>query len=84
MVLTIMLDVEAELNLVGYVGADLTAEECVLADNFGDGIIACEFELKAGGENFGILFKGGFHPIYYTLKWVNNASPSWTDPFSWL
>lgn len=41
LILNIMLDAEAELNLVGYVGADLSAKACVLADNIGDGVIAC-------------------------------------------
>jgi hypothetical protein len=43
-----------------------------------DGAIACEFYLPHDGENFGILFTGGFHPIWYEYEWVYNATwKSW-------
>jgi len=66
LLLNIIFDEEAELNMLGYMGAELSAKECMKADHLAKGVIACQFELKAGGTNFGALFKGGFHPVYYT------------------
>jgi hypothetical protein len=56
LILTVMLDDVAEANLVGYVGADLSSKGCVLADYWGEGVYACEYELLASGDPFGILF----------------------------
>lgn len=44
--------------------------------------VACEFELKAGGDKFGILSQGGYMPIFYTTEWKTdkgnfNASYNW-------
>ena len=82
LLLNVMFDAETELNLIGYVGASLSSKQCVNADYLGDRIVSCQFDLKANGSNFAILFKGGFHPIFYTVEWVSNTK-SWLDTFSW-
>ena len=41
LLLNVMLDAEAELNLVGFVGAGLSIKECVQADYLAEGILAC-------------------------------------------
>ena len=43
------------------------------------GIGACEFYLPHGGDNFGILFTGGFHAIWHEHEWVYN--PQWSGWF---
>jgi len=72
--LTVMLDEETQANNEGYVGADLTAKGCVIAEYMGEGIYACEYQLIAGGTPLGILFQGGFQPIYYTTQWTKTAN----------
>ena len=78
LLLNIVMDAEAELNLLGYLGANLSAKECVTADYLAEGVTACQFELKAGGTNFAMLFKGGYHPIYFTEEWESNET--WAAP----
>jgi len=69
LVLTVLLNQEAEVNLIGWVGADLTDKGCVKAAHLSEDVIACEFELLAGGDKFGMLFSGGFIPTFYTVEW---------------
>lgn len=69
LVLTVLLNQEAEVNLIGWIGADLTDKGCVKADHLSEDVIACEFELLAGGDKFGMLFSGGFIPTFYTQEW---------------
>ena len=45
----------------------------------GEEVEACEFVLPHGGKNFGILFKGGFHPIWHEYEWAYN--PAWESWF---
>ena len=41
--------------------------------------MACEFVLPHGGDNFGILFAGGFHGIWHEYEWEYN--PGWESWF---
>ena len=82
LLLTVMLDAVSEANLVGFVGAELSAKECVLADYWGEGVYACEYEILARAEPLGILFKGGFRPVFYSTEWTT-ATAAWTPAFNW-
>ena len=81
LLLTVMIDEQSEANLVGFAGANLSDKECVIAENWGAGVYACEYDLPANGQPLGILFKGGFRPIYYTTQWT--LAQSWVPAFSW-
>ena len=76
-----MFDAESEANLVGYVGAELSTKGCVLADYWGEGVFACEYLLTSQGEPLGILFQGGYKPIFYTSEWI--VADNWVSAFSW-
>lgn len=67
LLLTVVLDKEATLNLLGYIGADLTGSGCRNTYYFSESV-ACEWELKPG-DKFGMLFKGDFKPIFHTTEW---------------
>ena len=84
MIITVLFDDYTYVNARGYVGADLSKRRCGRADYLGDGMNVCEFEMPAGSDNFGILFSGGFQPIYYVVDWrvSMNRSPSF-DYWQW-
>ena len=44
-----------------------------------EGVNACEVYMPHGGSNFGLLFQGGFHAIWYEYEWVYN--PAWESWF---
>jgi len=68
--LTLLIAEDEQRNLVGYNGAELSRKGCVQADTWSSGMLACEFELPASGDNFGILFKGGVAGVFYTQDWI--------------
>ena len=68
LMLTVVIEKKAQANLITYVGAELSDEGCSESAQF-DNLIICQFQLLAGGDNFAMLFKGGFTPIFYTLAW---------------
>lgn len=61
---TVVFDETAKDNFLGYVGAKLSKKSCFKTGIFDD-VVACEFELVPDGDNLGILFKGGFTPVFY-------------------
>jgi len=67
LLLTVVFSTQAMTRLAGYYGASMTQNGCSKAANFGDSY-ACEFELKTR-TNFGLLFSGGFTPIFYLTEW---------------
>lgn len=81
LILTVLLDEEARANLAGWIGADLTEKGCVSADHFNEGVVACEFDLPARGNKFGMLFSGGFIPVFYTVEW--RLAENWVPAFNW-
>lgn len=78
LLLTIVLDRTAQANFIGYVGARLSEKSCVDFDLF-EGTMACEFELPPYNANFGVLFKGGFNPVFFSFEWV--VEDSWKNMF---
>ena len=81
LLITVMLDEMAVNKMIGYVGADLTDKGCVRAPHYGD-VQACEFNIKARTRNFGILFAGGFSPVFYVTEWQEDAL-SWQPAWDW-
>ena len=64
---------------VSYSGAELSDRKgCYETAQFED-VFACEFLLPHGGDNFGILFAGGFHAVWHELEWDYN--PGWNSFF---
>ena len=79
--MTIVLNTGIEKNLVGYLGAELSDQGCISVEYLAESVITCQYLLKARGNNFGILFQGGFTPIFYTVEWVRSAA--YVPSFSW-
>ena len=73
--LSIFLDREAEDNFVGVTGAEPTEKGCYQAIGLDDDTTICEYKLISGGSNFGMLFTGGFKPVFYALDW--NLTTVW-------
>lgn len=80
LLLTVIFDKDAEDSLLGFTGADLSSKGCKTMKDFSTAI-ACEYELKANGGNFGVLFSGKFAPVYYFTEW--KKSSTWKPYFSW-
>lgn len=76
---TVVADSETAEYVLDYTGAEPSVRrgcyEVLLFDEVG----ACEFFLPHGGPNFGILFEGGFHPIWHEYEWEYN--PGWNSWF---
>lgn len=70
LLLTVILSRETDQDLVGFFGVDIDKSDCREAALFEDSI-ACEITLKKD-EKFGMLFQGGFTPVYYTTEWKTN------------
>ena len=81
MLLTVMFDDATFEHMVGYVGADLSEKGCLVADYWGKDVYACEYVLHARGDPLGILFKGGFRPVFYTHEWT--VTEKWVPAFNW-
>ena len=80
LILTVVLNKATQDDFLGFVGADLSKKGCVDVYWF-ENTIACEFVLNSRGENFGILFEGGFTPVFYTTEWVRASA--WIPAYSW-
>ena len=76
--LTIVGDQETGNLAVHYTGAEPSLRRGCY-DVYDLDVGACEFYLPHAGDNFGILFAGGFHSIWYEYEWVYN--PTWNSWF---
>ena len=81
MILTVFLDEPAYANMRGYIGAEETERGCSRVEYLGPEITQCEFELKARGSKFGMLFSGGFMPIFYEVDW--KLAETYVPVFNW-
>ena len=70
--LTVVVDKQTSENALTYAGADPSYGHGCYETSISEDAIFCEFYLPHGGDNFGILFQGGFHPIWYEFEWVHN------------
>ena len=78
--LTVVLSsAQQDLNVMQY-GAELSEKQCYELSAYSDAI-ACEFVLKAGGGNFGLLFNGEFDPVFYEQEWI--LVQTFAPAFSW-
>ena len=77
--LTVVLTKETDQNNIGYYGAELDGDTCRETLYF-KGAISCVFTVKSDSK-FGMLFKGGFSPVYYTTEWVRDAD--YESALSW-
>ena len=62
-----------------YTGAEPSLRRGCYQTIWFDTAYACEFYLPHSGENFGLLFYGGFHPIWYEFEW--EYAPAWESVF---
>ena len=58
----------AEMAIAVY-GAEPSARRGCYETMWFDDVDACEFYLPHGGPNFGVLFQGGFHALWYEYEW---------------
>ena len=65
-------------HALSYIGAE-PSERRGCYDTWQEDIGACEFYLPHGGNNFGILFGGGFQPVWHEHEW--EYSPQWNSWF---
>ena len=80
LLVTVVFDRYAIQHIKGIIGADYSENGCMDTFYFAD-TVACEFKLEAYGAGLGILFAGGFNPIFYTEEWV--ASKTTVSVLSW-
>ena len=77
--LTVVVDETTSNNALAYVGAEPSYRRGCYETYWFDDVSACEFHLPHGGDNFGILFGGGFHAIWHEHEWEYN--PEWDSWF---
>jgi len=78
--LTIVADSDTSKAAIAYHGAAPSERRGCYETVWFDDVDACEFYIPHNGENFGVLFQGGFHPVWYEYEWVYNPS-SYTSWF---
>ena len=69
--LTIVADDDTGKHALAYAGADLS-ERRGCYETMQEDVGACEFYMPHGGDNFGVLFSGGFHAIWHEHEWEYN------------
>jgi len=62
-----------------YTGAEPSYRRGCYETVWFDDVDACEFHMPHGGPNFGVLFQGGFHAIWYEYEW--EYAPAWDSWF---
>ena len=76
--LTVIADEDTSKHAIMYTGAEPSNRRGCY-DTFYEDVGACEFYMPHGGDNFGILLSGGFHPIWHETEWEYN--PQWNSWF---
>lgn len=79
LMLTLILSQEADFNMVGYIGVDEDDVTC-RDTTFFDNTVSCEFRIDFE-DKFGVLFTGGFMPVFYTTEFVKTKEPE--TAYSW-
>jgi len=80
--LTVVTDRQTSDSSLTYSGAEVSYRRGCYETYMFEDVDACEFYLPHGGENFGILFRGGFHAIWHEFEWVYNPKSeygTWVD-----
>ena len=78
--LTLAFDGDSDARAFMYTGAEPSERRgCYQTAWQGYDGGACEFFLPHGGDNFGLLFGGGFHPVWHEHEWEYN--PQWNSWF---
>ena len=91
--LTFAMDRETTENVIASTGVSdlLTSlatagssgeEGCeLITTDQGTQIDKCVLRMRVGAENFALLIKGGFQPIWYDFKWVYLGEHAWMSRF---
>ena len=69
--LTIVADDDTGKHALAYAGAELSKRRGCY-ETMQEDVGACEFYMPHGGDNFGVLFSGGFHAIWHEHEWEYN------------
>lgn len=77
--LTVVADDDTSDFAIHYTGAEPSLRRGCYDTVWFDDVGACEFYLPHGGDNFAILFGGGFHAIWYEYEW--EYAPAWDSWF---
>lgn len=76
--LTVVVEEETSDLALAYTGAEPSTRRGCYETYWFEGVYACEFYLPHGGDNFGLLFAGGFHAIWHEYEWEYNSGwESW-------
>lgn len=79
---TVVMDSEAADYSIWWTGAEPSYRRGCYETYWFDEVYACEFYIPHGGDNFSLLFSGGFHAIWYEYEWEYNSSwNSWFGGF---
>lgn len=76
---TVVADSATADYAIHYTGAEPSVRRGCYESEWFDEVGACEFYLPHGGDNFGMLFAGGFHAVWYEYEWEYN--PEWNSWF---
>lgn len=80
--ITLVFDERAINNLVGFVGDDNGTTDNPCSNNyFFEDVVVCKYTIKALSANFGLLFQGGFSPVFYETEW--SVSDTFVPDFNW-
>jgi len=77
--LTLVMERDDTEYALSYTGAEPSWRRGCYETMWFDDVDACEFYLPHGGDNFGILFTGGFHAVWYEYEW--EYAPTWDSWF---
>jgi hypothetical protein len=77
--LTVVADGKTGDNALAYTGAEPSERRGCYETVWFEDVGACEFYLPHGGDNFGMLFAGGFHAVWHEYEWEYN--PGWESWF---
>lgn len=80
LLLTLVFSEESIAKVVGFHGAELSSKGCSASTAF-NGAFTCEFELDIARQGFGLLFMGGFTPVFHLTEWQQETD--WEDTFNW-
>ena len=74
--ITLIMPRDQMQNILSVAGASLSERRGCYQTTWTIEMDACEFHLTSDQEDLGVLFKGGYHPIYFEHEW--QLRPQWS------
>jgi len=79
--LTFVMTREATSDVIAQAGVEYSELGCQRLEADDTELDQCQFRMKVNGDNFALLFKDGFTPIWYDIEWVYLGDFQWTQYF---